>query len=396
MSVLIVGGGIGGLAAAVALRKVGITVDVFERAPEIHEVGAALSIFSNAVKALREMGLEEQVLSLGPELWRTRFLSSSGEVLSSTNVESISEECGAASIMVHRAELQQMLLNELDVEQVHTAKECIGVSQDEQSAIVQFADQTEVRGDIVVGADGIRSAVAGSLFGDTGPRYSGYYCYRAVTETPDVPKHEGHWVLLPGIQFAMLPEVRPGETYWGICRNAPLGTASSRAQRDHLELLRTIAAQMPRQYGHMVERTDPSTLLIDEVFDRLPRPRWGRGRVTLLGDAAHPTTPTFGQGACMALEDAVVLADSLRRTDNTGSALRAYEQRRRRRTRMITNLSWRYGKSLQYEHPSLVKWRTRLLRLPFAEWSSRRVLRNCMRFDPPNLSDTASFRSSKE
>ena len=396
MSVLIVGGGIGGLAAAVALRKVGITAQVFERAPEIHEVGAALSIFSNAVSALREMDLEEQILELGPELLRTRFMSSAAEVLTSSDVESISQECGAASIMVHRADLQQMLLEALDPLQVFTAKECVGVSQDEHSATIHFADQSEVKGEVVLGADGIRSSVAMSLFGNERLRFAGYYCYRAMTETPNLPRNEGHWVLLPGVQFAVLPDVRLGETYWGLCRNAPQGKATSYTQSDHLDLIGSIAEQLPIEYREMVDKTDPGTLLIDEVFDRPARAHWGRGRVSLLGDAAHPTTPTFGQGACMAIEDAVVLADSLRQSDNPTAGLRTYEKRRRRRTAMITNLSWRYGKSLQYEHPTLVKWRTRLLRLPLAEWSSRRVLRNCMLFDPPSLSDTASFRGSKE
>ena len=183
MSVLI----IGGLAAAVALRRVGIAARVFERAPEIHEVGAALSVFSNAVKALQRMGLEEQIRSLGPEVIKISFLSTSGRVLASTNVQEVSRACGAASLVVHRADLQQMPLEALDADQVNTGKEYVGIVQDEDGVTVRFADQTEARGQIAIGADGIRSAVAASLFGDEHLRFAGYYCYRAMAETPDVP-----------------------------------------------------------------------------------------------------------------------------------------------------------------------------------------------------------------
>ena len=157
VSVLIVGGGIGGLAAAVALRRVGFAVQVFERAPEIHEIGAAISVFSNAVKALRAMGLEDQVLSLAPALTKIRFLSPSGDTLTSTDVQAVSRACGAASIMVHRADLQRTLLEALDPEQVNTSKECIGVTQDEAGVTVHFADQTQVRGEVAIGADGVRN-----------------------------------------------------------------------------------------------------------------------------------------------------------------------------------------------------------------------------------------------
>ena len=385
MSVLIIGGGIGGLAAAVALRRVGIDAKVFERAPEISEVGASLSVFSNAVKALRWMGLEEQVLSVGPEVIKTTFLSTTGQVLSTIHVEDISQACGAPSLVVHRADLQQLLLNALDTDQVSTGKEFVGVVQDEDGVTVRFADQTEARGQIAIGADGIRSTVAASLFGEEEPRFAGYYCYRAMAATPDVMTREAIYVLLPGIQFGLFPEVRPGETYWFLCRNGATGTASSATEYDHSAILGSVARQLPGDLGEMVTRTDTESLIIDDVFDRPQRKAWGRGRVSLLGDAAHPITPTFGQGGCMAIEDAVVLADSLRRAEDPVTGLRAYEKRRLKRTTMITRLSWHYGNIMQYEHPVLVKWRTLTLQTALGRWNSRRILRRSLSFDAPEL-----------
>ena len=353
MSVLIIGGGIGGLAAAVALRRVGITAHVFERAPQINEVGAALSIWSPAVTALRRMGLEDQILPLGPNILRLNLLSPAGQVISSTNIDEISRASGAASVMVHRADLQQILLQALHAEQVHTEKECIGVIQDQDGATVRFADETQARGTIVIGADGISSAVAASLFGDEDLRFAGYYCYRAMTVTPDVPDHEVISILLPGMQFGLFPNVRPDESYWFLCRNSLPGTRASGGNYDHPALLQSIASRLPGDIGDMIANTDVGSILIDDVFDRRRRKIRGRGRVTLLGDAAHPTTPTFGQGACMAIEDAVVLANCLQRGKEPVAALRDYEKRRRRRTTMITNLSWRYGNFLQYERRAL-------------------------------------------
>ena len=395
MSVLIIGGGIGGLAAAVALRRAGIAARVFERAPEISEVGASLSVFSNAVNALRRMGLEEQVLSLGPEVIKTKFLSTTGRVISTISFEDISRACGAPSLVVHRADLQQMLLKALDADQVIAGKEVVGVVQDEDGVTVRFADRTEARGQIAIGANGIRSAVATSLFGEEALRSAGYYCYRAMAATPDVPTREALYVLLPGIQFGLFPEVRPGETYWFLCRNDAAGISCSDTGYDHSALLRSIAGQLPGDLGDMVTRTDTKSLIIDDVFDRPRRKAWGRGRVSLLGDAAHPTTPTFGQGACMAIEDAVVLADSLRRAEDPVAGLRAYEKRRLKRTTMITRLSWRYGNIMQYEHPVLVKWRTLTLPTALSRWNSRRDLRRTLSFDAPELSGPMSHSSSR-
>ena len=385
MSVLIIGGGIGGLSAAVALRRVGIAARVFERAPEIREVGAGVTIWSNAVKALRCLGLEQQFRSLGSEMRRINFRSPSGRLISSTDVEEVSRACGAPSVALHRADLQRMLLDALEGEGVLTEKECAGITQDPHGVAARFAGGAEATGTIAVGADGIRSAVAASLFGREELRKARYYCYRAIADTPQSSRHEVLSLLLPGIQFGAFPEVRPNETYWFLCVNGPSGSAAPGAAHEHSDLLRSVAGKLPPGPGQIIAQTDPERILVDEVHDRPGRTLWGRGRISLLGDAAHPTTPTFGQGACMAIEDAVVLADSLRRAQDPVSGLRDYENRRRSRTAMITRLSWRYGNILQWEHPAMVTWRTIFAASPLGPWNLRRILGQTMRYDPPEL-----------
>ena len=385
MTVLIVGGGIGGLAAAVALRRAGINARVFERAREIREVGAGVTIWSNAIMALQSLGLGKQVRSLGSEMLRINVLSAKGKLISSIDVEAISRECGAPSLALHRADLQRMLLEALDTDQVHTAKECVGFTQDRNGVTLRFADGTESAGEIAIGADGVRSVVRSSLLGSQKIRSARYYCYRGMAATPRVTKHEVLSVLLPGIQLGVFPEVRPDEAYWFLCRNKPSDAAWADAEYDHMAFLRSVSRELPAELGAMIVGTDPERILVDEVLDRPPDRHWGHGRVSLIGDAAHPMAPTFGQGACMAIEDAVILADSLRRAIDPGSGLRDYENRRRRRTATITRLSWYYGNTFQWEQRALVMCRTLLAASPFGPWNLRRILRKALRFDLPEL-----------
>ena len=385
MTVLIVGGGIGGLAAAVALRRAGIYARIFERTREIREVGAGVTKWSNAIMALQSLGLGRQVRSLGSEMLRINVLSAKGLPMSSIDVEAISRACGAPSLALHRADLQRMLLDALDTDQVHTAKECAGVTQDRNGVTLRFADGTEAEGEIAIGADGVRSVVRSSLFESQKLRSARYYCYRGMAATPGVTKREVVSLLLPGIQLGVFPEVRPGEAYWFLCRNKPSDAAWADAEYDHMAFLRSVSRELPAELGAMIVGTDPERILVDEVLDRPPDKQWGQGRVSLIGDAAHPMAPTFGQGACMAIEDAVVLASSLGRATDLESGLRGYENRRRPRTATITRLSWHYGNIFQWEQRALVMWRTLFAASPFGPWNLRRILRRALRFHPPEL-----------
>ena len=150
-----------------------------------------------------------------------------------------------------------------------------------------------------------------------------------------------------------------------------------------MAFLRSVSRELPAELGAMILGTHSERILVDDVLDRPPDKQWGHGRVSLIGDAAHPMAPTFGQGACMAIEDAVVLADSLRRAIDPASGLREYENRRRPRTAAITRLSWYYGNTFQWEQRALVMFRTLLATSPFGPWNLRRILRKALRFHPP-------------
>jgi 2-polyprenyl-6-methoxyphenol hydroxylase-like FAD-dependent oxidoreductase len=168
--VLVIGGGIGGLAAAVALGRVGVPATVFERAPVIQEVGAGLSLWSNAVKALRRLGLEERVLPLGSVVERVRTITQGGRFLNETDIGGLGRRAGASSICVHRADLQRVLAEAIPSGRLHTGRTCVGFAQDSRGVTAAFAEGGPAGGTVLVGADGIRSAVRDQLLGKSEPR----------------------------------------------------------------------------------------------------------------------------------------------------------------------------------------------------------------------------------
>src|SRR5712692_2520689 len=180
--VLVIGGGIGGLSVAIALQQAGIDVSVFESASTMREVGAGLTLWTNAVRALQKLGLTEALCAVGTPSTQATIRSWQGEILSETPVRELTNKFGVASLVgVHRADVQAMLLDALGKEVVHLGARCVGCAQDETGVRASFADGQEVRGDILVGADGLHSIIRASLFDQEKPRYAGYTAWRGVT-----------------------------------------------------------------------------------------------------------------------------------------------------------------------------------------------------------------------
>jgi 2-polyprenyl-6-methoxyphenol hydroxylase-like FAD-dependent oxidoreductase len=366
---IVAGAGIGGLTAALALRQAGLDVVVFERAVELREVGAGLLLAANAQKALRKLGLAEAVARLGTPASTSEIRSWRGEVLSKIPLADLERRVGP-SAAVHRVDLQALLLRELGEGPLRLEREVEGFEQDGSGVTVHFADGGEERADLLVGADGLRSKVRSRLFGPEKPRYAGYTAWRAVVE----PERE----LLPwgagfeswgrGARFGCA-HIGRGRIYWFATRNVregekdgpPGSPAGARTSLLHL------FAGWHHPVRELVEATAEEAIRRDDIYDREPLAgRWGEGRVTLLGDAAHPMTPNLGQGACQAIEDAVVLARCLR-TSKTNSedipgALRRYEGLRNERTTKITRRSRRIGQIGQLESPLLCRLRNLTLR----------------------------------
>jgi 2-polyprenyl-6-methoxyphenol hydroxylase-like FAD-dependent oxidoreductase len=389
---LIIGGGIGGLAAAVALRRVGIESAVFERAPEIREVGAGLSLWSNAVKALRRLRVEEAVTRAGSVIETALTVDRRGRVLSEVSMADLGRRCGADSVCAHRADLQRVLLEAAGPGRVRTGAECVAVEERPAApgsaggVAVRFADGSTEEGDLLIGADGIRSVVRRSLFGPTEPRYAGYATWRGIARGPGVsdllPAGRILFATGRGSQVGVF-HCGPGRIYWFATKNGPAGAAESPRGRkaEVMEALSGWCEPVPA----VVAATDEADIIRGDIIDRPPTDAWGRGRITLLGDAVHATTPNLGQGACQALEDAVVLADRVAQCDNPLAALRQYEEARRERTALVINQSRRLGSMLQWSNPVLVVLRNFLMRTSYARRQGIRLFEELLGYDPPEL-----------
>jgi salicylate hydroxylase len=336
--VAIIGAGIGGLAAALALRRRGIEVAVHERAPALSEIGAGLNLSPNALKAFRALGIEDAAAAVGYQAdyqvirsWR------SGRVLTRLQRSgSIAERFGAAFLTIHRADLQAIFRDALPDGALQLDRTCTGVEAGEDGAVARFATGSEIEADIVIGADGIHSVVRDALFGAIAPHFTGCVCWRGMVPRDALPDGfdaadmaswwgpHGHIVHYPVRRGELVNFVAhhdsdgwTGESWTHECDRAELMDTYARW---HASLLRLIAAS-ERYYKWA-------------LFDRDPLDQWGKGRISLLGDAAHPMLPYLGQGAGMAVEDGCVLAEMIAgMPDDPAGALRAYERLRMPRTR---------------------------------------------------------------
>lgn len=359
---VVVGAGIGGLAAAIALKQTGWDVAVYERASELREVGAGITIWTNAVHVLCRLGVGESIESVAAVLRESQVRSWRGRLLRRTDCGYLNEKLGAPTIGIHRADLQSRLADHLGREHIHTGMQCVSFTSDEKSASALFAEGDEIRGQILVGADGLRSLVRNQLLGPETLRYSGYTAWRGVglVDRPEVPPGVTALAMGRGSQAGMLP-IGGGRTYWFATANVPPGGAPGPAGHK-AELMQRFADWWPALPA-VIDATPEADILRNDIFDRPPVRKWTEGRVTLLGDAAHPTTPNMGQGACMAIESAFVLARSLRAAETAEQGLLDYERARFERTAMITNQSWKFGKVFAYENPVKCWLRDRMLGL---------------------------------
>jgi 2-polyprenyl-6-methoxyphenol hydroxylase-like FAD-dependent oxidoreductase len=362
---IVAGAGIGGLSSAIALRRAGFEVVVLERSPGLGVVGAGLLLAANAQKALGRLGLAQQVASLGTPASAFEIRSWRGRALTGNPAGELEKKVGTPSVAVHRADLQGLLIREAGEGTLRLGAEVEDFRQDEGGVTVSLSGGGEERADLLVGADGLRSRVRASLLGPSRPRYAGYTAWRAVVEPEEelLPWGTGFESWGRGARFGCA-HIGGGRIYWFATANAPEGKRDGSPGSPggpKATLLRRFGT-WHSPIGHLIEATDEDAILRTDIYDREPLgERWGRGKVTLLGDAAHPMTPDLGQGAAQAAEDAVVLARCLQESGPTADALRRYERLRSARAAMVVRRSRRLGRIAQLENPLLCLLRDRAL-----------------------------------
>lgn len=340
MRIAIIGGGIGGLTLALALRREGIEAVVHERAPQFGRVGADINLTPNAVRALDPLGVGEH---LRTEAARPRFRISrdgyTGEETSRLPMSDAAEEAyGAPQLTIHRADLLDTLeatVGSGAVRLDHALKSC---EVTDEGVSLRFADGSTDEVDIAVGADGIHSAVRRSLLGEEHPEFTGTVAYRAVlptsrvTHLPGIDCFTKFWGKDRYTQIVTFPLTRGEETFVFATEHRESWSEESWTTPGRIEDLRAAYADFHEDARALLDACDD--VLISALYVRDPLTTWGRGGATLLGDAAHPMMPFMAQGAGQAIEDAVVLARCIS-AHGSPEGLRAYEDLRRERTAQI-------------------------------------------------------------
>jgi 2-polyprenyl-6-methoxyphenol hydroxylase-like FAD-dependent oxidoreductase len=357
---LIIGGGIGGLAAAIALRRIGWDAAVFEQAPELRESGAGLTVWSNASRALRILGRLDALESVSARLDRGEVVTCTDSPLAAISLSDIARRLDGPIAGVHRADLLRVLGDGIDRKTIWLSARFQRCEQDASGVTAIFADGRTERGDVLVGADGIQSQVRAQLIGDP-LRYAGYVGWlgAATFGHPRLRPGVSVWTFGRGGQFGFVP-IGASRYFWFATSAVVL--AELEALGSHRDELLSRFGDWHEPIPEFIAALDETKIIRTPIYDRPPVRRWGTGRVTLLGDAAHATTPTLGHGACLAIESAVVLAQHLRTSATLDRALRAYEHERQQRTGWIIRRSREIGDAIHWRNKLLCALRDRLVR----------------------------------
>ena len=334
-AIVIIGGGISGLAAGIALARRGLEPQIYEQAPELKEVGAGVTLWANAFRALESIGLAGKVLQLAGDFTGGGVKRRDGTWLMHQRKDIMMERWGSALASMHRGELQQLLAAEVDPATIHLGARCTGFRYTAGGVAAQFEDGREVQADLLVGADGVHSVVRDRLFGEAPLEYRGYTAIRGITPAGSVPlPADASETWGRGCRFGLGPTSGERLT-WFATWNTPAGGGAG-GSREHLLGL---FGDWHEPVRRVIEATPADSIVRNDIYDRRPSRTWARARVALIGDAIHPMTPDLGQGACQGLVDAVTLAGCVARADDLRAALLSYQRQRWRNAAVTTMIA---------------------------------------------------------
>ncbi len=358
--VLVVGGGIGGLATAIALRRAGLDPLVLERHASPAEVGAGLSLWPNAVHPLRALGLGDQLDAIGRETEGGALRLANGKTLASLPGAQLAERFGAPMLLVHRADLVGLLRGALPSGALRDGAPVSEIADEGDRITVTLAGGERLEGDLLVAADGVDSTVREALWSDVPAQPSGDVAWRAVVPMgEELAALEGEtWGR--GLLFGAVA-LRGERIYWFAgAKAAAQGDPDPVRERDALRA-RFDSWSVPA--AALIARTDPAALIRTPLLERAVAQPLSRGRAVLVGDAAHAMFPNIGQGGCQAIEDAVELAAALAQEADLPAALARYESARRRRVEKVVARSRRTAQAALLDSPVLAALRNTVLRL---------------------------------
>jgi 2-polyprenyl-6-methoxyphenol hydroxylase-like FAD-dependent oxidoreductase len=361
MKAIVLGGGIGGLCAALALQQAGIDTTVYEAAPKFKGLGAGVGLAANAMQGLARLGVMQDVVAKGKQLDALVIFDEHGHEISNMDTRPLSSKYGINNFVIHRADLHEVLLSQLHPDSVVLGRRCESVEQEGNKVIAFFTDGSHAKADLLIAADGISSVVRQQLVPQSVPRYAGYTCWRAVIDNPGVEINNmisaETWAPQGRVGIAPL---QGDKIYWYACINAP--QFDEKMRRMTPEKLARHFERVHYPVEAVLASTSQDQLIWNDIADLKPLKHFVYGRIVLLGDAAHATTPNMGQGACQAIEDAVVLAQCLQQNPEVAVALKKYEKRRQARTAKVIEMSRRLGEVAHWRHPLLGRIRNSIFR----------------------------------
>ena len=370
-NVIVVGGGIGGLTAALALRRDGHEVVVLERRPTSEEAGAGISLWPNAMRILRELGVGEALEAAAISDGRATIRTPRGRKLSVTDMDEIGRRYAAPLAVVHRSHLLAVLRDAVGERALRLGATCTGVVQDDRVARAQLADGSQVEGDVVVAADGVGSRLRDALIDKGAVHDTGLVAWRAVVPADGVDVEAVAGEAWGRGELFGAAALTGGRLYWFASSRAPASAAGSEAKERELLLERF--ADWHEPIPAIIEATAPDAIIRTPLRELTPLPAWTSGRVALLGDAAHAMLPNLGQGGCQAIEDAAALGRSLRNGVEVPEALRAYEHSRKPRADDIARQSRRMSAVAHLRNPAATTLRNLAMRAAPAGTTFRRL-----------------------
>ncbi|MCB0477445.1 MAG: FAD-dependent oxidoreductase [Crocinitomicaceae bacterium] len=338
MKIAIIGGGITGLTTAIALAQKGLSATVYEKAPELNEIGAGVWMQPNAMRVFQLLGIDHLFPSKGKTLNRMDITDDQLRSFRKVQNETVTDEFGNQTIAIHRGKLQQLLYDEASKNTtVHLGHGFQSYQKENTGYRIHFENGTSTYADLILACDGIHSAVRFQLFPNTNLRDSGQICWRGIASypLPDEFKNYGRESWGKGIRFGF-SEISDNQVYWFA-----VAKATPETEKISLKELPNLFGDFHPVVLELIKHTDNSHIGPLKDLERLPR--WFEEGICLLGDAAHATTPNMGQGACQGIEDAYYLAHFLK--NNPENAFELFENSRRKKVDFVVKNSWRFGKA---------------------------------------------------
>ncbi|MFD0153765.1 FAD-dependent monooxygenase [Streptomyces sp. NPDC055721] len=379
---VVVGGGIGGLAAAMGLRRIGWKVTVVERSPVLDDAGAGISLHANGLRALDVLGVGDAVREAARPQYTGGTRVPSGGWLSRMDGAALERTLGTPIVGIRRSVLHRLLRAALPPECLVTGAEGTAVDRTDPDRVRVAVGDGVRDADLVVAADGVRSAIRAQLFpGHPGPAYSGSTVLRAITDGPVELASDFELTWGQGAEFGHIA-FADGRAEW----HAVLGSPSGVRYPDALAAMRDRFADWHDPIPALLDATRPDAVLHHDIHELVePLPSFVAGRVALLGDAAHAMTPNLGQGACQALEDAATLAAALAAAPGVDAGLARYDAERRPRSQAVARAARQAGRMGQrLTHPLAVSVRNTVLRLAPSRVTLGAILRHAD-WTPPSL-----------